>query len=266
MRTAVGSSLHQNELEEATGETHQEADERMHRLAALGMAAGGLLHDVSNLLWPMRARLERLASQRLGPAADEDLAAVASCVDYLAVLARAARSLMTHHNGLNGHIDATQLRQWWRQVRGLVASAVPRGVNIACDLDESDFAVRIAPIALTQSVVNLVHNAGKALAGRQNAQISLSASCQVERVALIVRDNGPGLCRQSTVPRATSLWSGDDNAARGFGLSLVRSILAQAGGELREDSSPGAGAAFVLLLPLAGSTTRSGVTDTCPTM
>jgi DNA-binding response OmpR family regulator len=53
------------------------------RMAALGTFAAGLGHDMGNLLLPVRARLEVLATYELCPEVRQDLDAIGKCTGYL---------------------------------------------------------------------------------------------------------------------------------------------------------------------------------------
>jgi signal transduction histidine kinase len=122
--------------------------------------------------------------------------------------------------------------------------------------------------SIEQLVLNLVLNAAKAIpAGYGCIEISVNAreSSGVARAAklfpsgapvgvrLTVRDNGvglePGLAGRIFDP-GYSFWR-DREGSSGLGLSIVREIVRRHHGEIHVESSPGAGAAFHIDLPVS---------------
>ncbi len=106
---------------------------------------------------------------------------------------------------------------------------------------------------LAQAIVNLVDNAVKF--SPPGAAVRVSLAVGDGSVRLAVRDEGPGLSPEdfarmfqpfqtlSAVPTA-------GEPSSGLGLHITREIVARHGGRIDVDSAPGAGATFVLVLPL----------------
>jgi CheY-like chemotaxis protein len=84
---------------------------------------------------------------------------------------------------------------------------------------------------------------------------------QGKDVSLHVIDNGPGIFREHLErifdPFFTTKEPGEGT---GLGLSLVHSIIAEHGGEIRVESEPGQGATFILDLPANTVTTPAPAT------
>ncbi|WP_437552095.1 AAA family ATPase [Sorangium sp. So ce367] len=104
---------------------------------------------------------------------------------------------------------------------------------------------------LEQVVVNLLSNAMKYGAGRP---IHIGVRRQADRALLVVRDEGIGLAEADQgriferFERAVSV---RNFGGLGLGLYIARSIVASHGGSIRVESKPGAGATFVVALPLS---------------
>jgi signal transduction histidine kinase len=113
---------------------------------------------------------------------------------------------------------------------------------------------------LHQVVTNLVTNAIKF--SPPGAVITVSLARTSEALMLAVRDAGPGLSpddaaklfhpfeRLSTHPTA-------GESSHGLGLSIAHEIVRLHGGSIRVESQPGAGATFIVDLPLAKSETSA---------
>ncbi|WP_437972278.1 ATP-binding sensor histidine kinase [Sorangium sp. So ce260] len=106
------------------------------------------------------------------------------------------------------------------------------------------------PSRVEQVVINLLSNAMKYGAG---GPILVGARRQADRALLVVRDQGIGIAEadQSRIferfERAVSV---RNFGGLGLGLYIARSIVASHGGSIRVQSKPGAGATFVVDLPL----------------
>ncbi|WP_437520549.1 AAA family ATPase [Sorangium sp. So ce726] len=106
------------------------------------------------------------------------------------------------------------------------------------------------PDRLEQVVVNLLSNAMKYGAGRP---VLVGVRRQADRALLAVRDEGIGIAEADQgriferFERAVSV---RNFGGLGLGLYIVRSIVASHGGAVRVESKPGAGATFVVELPL----------------
>lgn len=231
------------------------------RLAALGTLAAGLGHDLGNILVPLRVRVDELERACTSEASREHLDAIGQSLQYLRSLASGLRALALDPDDQAGEGASTQLNAWWKDLRGLVRASLPRSITI----HEPDFAgvpaVAIPPHALTQAVFNLLQNAGDALRGRPDAAVWVSARVHGTDVHLHVRDNGPGMTDDV---RARCVEPFFTTKARergtGLGLSIIHSQVARRGGRLLIDSSPGQGATFTLVLPIAGRATRAELT------
>lgn len=113
--------------------------------------------------------------------------------------------------------------------------------------------VRADAHAVEEILLNLVDNACKY--GGQRARVELSASSDARRLAVRVRDHGPGVPRgkEREVFAPYRRATGDEGSATpgiGLGLTLARGLARELGGDVRLVDVD-AGAAFELTLPLA---------------
>ncbi len=158
--------------------------------------------------------------------------------------------------GLRLAREPTGLEELLEEVAEVYAPFVDaRGARLVTDV-WTDAPADVDPRAIRQVVVNLLDNALKY--GPQGQTITLGLHPGGPgRVLLSVADQGPG------VPPADRqrLWQPfvrlDDSdgysGGSGLGLAVVRSIVAQHGGEVRVEGAAGGGARFVVDLPTAGA-------------
>jgi two-component system, OmpR family, phosphate regulon sensor histidine kinase PhoR len=163
---------------------------------------------------------------------------------------------------LNAHLHPTEpvdLTPIVRQVTdGLQMLARDRGVEIKVAAPAEPVTVLGERDELIRALENLVENALKYGAAGKRVDITLTRgqtrAGQAE-ARLSVRDFGPGIAPEH-VPRLTERFYRVDVAdsraqgGTGLGLALVKHVLNRHNGKLSIESTPGAGAAFTMHLPL----------------
>lgn len=162
-----------------------------------------------------------------------------------------SRAEMNVHRRPRDRVDLAAL------VRHVVDAMLPladkQGTEIVADLPEGPVELRGDGDALVQVTQNLLENALKY--GRNGGRVELRLTASERRVALSVRDFGPGIAPEH-VPRLTERFyrvDVEESRARqgtGLGLAIVKHILARHRGELLVESRPGEGAVFTVSLPL----------------
>ena len=125
-----------------------------------------------------------------------------------------------------------------------------------CRTSECQGVVRADPVALMRILTNLLDNAIKYTPAGGLITVSCRADVQAGRATVRVCDTGPGIPASQTenvFEPYVQLDTAPSGPHRGVGLGLAtsRDLARAMGGELRAESTPGAGAVFVLTLPLA---------------
>jgi len=250
-------------LEEDKQELRQMRDEiqRSERLAAIGTLAAGLGHDVKNLLFPMRRRLQSLAAADLSPRAVEDLQGLRHVVTYLQQLASTLQLMAERPDPSQMVEGTTDIVTWWEHVAPLVRTATRSSVQLRTNFGDDLPPLNIAPHLLTQAVMNLVSNAGEVMTDGGTIKVWAKRAKHGPFVRVGVSDTGPGMSPDvlrraldpffTTKPRTRGL-------STGMGLSLVRSIAKSVAGSVRIDSTPGQGTTVVLRFPVAPEPMQTG--------
>jgi two-component system phosphate regulon sensor histidine kinase PhoR len=171
---------------------------------------------------------------------------------------------------LNAHLQpntALDLAPIVRQVAdGLQTLARDRDVAIKVAVPPEPVIVLGDRDELIRALENLVENALKYGAAGKRVDITLTPSqtrAGAPEARLAVRDYGPGIAPEH-LPRLTERFYRVDVAdsraqgGTGLGLALVKHVLNRHGGRVSIESTPGAGATFIMHLPLrtADSTTK----------
>jgi signal transduction histidine kinase len=136
----------------------------------------------------------------------------------------------------------------------------------ACRTDACQVVVRADHLALMRILTNLLENAIKFTPAGGRITVSCCADAEAGRAVVRMCDTGPGIPASETenifepyVQLDTPLLGAHGGV--GLGLANSRDLARAMNGELRAESTPGAGAVFVLTLPLASA---SGARDVGP--
>ncbi|MBA3049428.1 ATP-binding protein, partial [Brevundimonas sp.] len=124
-----------------------------------------------------------------------------------------------------------------------------KGIALERRRAPAGLAVRAERNRLEQVVLNLLQNAIEALDGVADPVVSLGVEVKGRRVAIHVRDNGPGVA-PAVRQRLFTPFTTDKPDGLGLGLVISRDIVAAFGGELALEPGPG-GAGFVIRLARA---------------
>ncbi len=236
------------------------------RLTAIGTLAAGLGHDMNNVLLPMRTRMNALDAMALPKAAAEHLFQMRKSCVYLQQLTDGLHMLALSPDEDDATDAATDLHEWWCTVGPLLTKAVPKGVRFESTVARGLPRVPVAPHKLTQAVLNLIVNAGEAIQSMRKrprrAVVRLWAhapggeAAGAREVHLGIADNGPGMTPEVRAHAFDAFYTTKKRGlGTGLGLSLVRSVVVNAGGEIDVETSPGkggkGGTEIVLTFPIA---------------
>ncbi|HET7321225.1 MAG TPA: ATP-binding protein, partial [Longimicrobiaceae bacterium] len=227
----------------------EERRRRAERLAAVGELAAGVAHEVNNPLASIKSFAQLLAREASG---SEQQRALEIIVEESARIARVVDNLISfaRQQGVSGR-EPVNLSDLAGQVLEMQKYALDTaGIEVRLDLDRNLSPVMGEAGALHQVVLNLVTNAGEALASKPGPRLLIVRTRESsEGVLLSVVDNGPG------IPRAVlpHIFDGvADVSGSGLGLGISATIVRDHGGQIMAESEEGRGAAFFVRLPRSG--------------
>ncbi len=135
------------------------------------------------------------------------------------------------------------------------AVAARKGLSLHVSAAER-IQIRGDAVLLRRAVSNIVENAVKYSRKGGKVRISGRVDRKSSRFVMTVEDDGPGISADE-LPRIfdrfyrTKSARGGEEKGSGLGLSIVKSIVVQHGGEIKVESLNGAGTKVVVSLPLA---------------
>jgi nitrogen fixation/metabolism regulation signal transduction histidine kinase len=123
-------------------------------------------------------------------------------------------------------------------MRSLLASeCMLAGIKLQIKPTERGLKIRADRGLIEQVLINLVRNSMEALMECRDPEILLSAEGSVDKISILVTDNGPGI-EQSILEDVFVPFFSTKSKGSGIGLSLVRQVMRLHGGDVQIASSP----------------------------
>ena len=235
----------------------EEQVRRADRLAALGVLAAGVAHEVRNPLVGIRAAAQLLEKEQGFPSGLREFTAM--IIRQVDRLNRIVDDLLAFAGSRQLRCEPCNVNQILEEALRLEETMLRGGrIAVVRRYDPEVPVVAGDPDRLLQVFLNLVRNGAEAMAETGG---ELTVRTRFERVSpqvggqaaavLEVADRGPGIAseaeRQLFNPFFTTKASGT-----GLGLPISVRIVEEHGGTIEVQSRSGGGTTFRVLLPLAG--------------
>jgi len=242
---------------------HTETMAHHARLTMLGEVASTLAHELNQPLTAISSYSAGVTnSLQRQPGADPAvLRALQKLGEQAAHAGRIVHRIREFLTRREPQLEACDLNEVAEGGVALLRRELERqNVRLVLALDPALPAVVADSVLIEQVVINLVRNAGDALAGGTAApveagtdrRIELRSSCSPDRrfVRIEVQDNGPGLAGRRIEALCTPFYS-TKAEGMGMGLAICRSIVEAHQGALDAGDAPGGGALFSFSLRAA---------------
>lgn len=234
------------------------------RLAAVGELAAGVAHDIDNPLTVIVLSDEMIV--RLLNKAEEE--GEDPPVGKLRELARDVLRASSSIRKLSNHLrnfsrGMTEKREYVDLYTSLGDAlfmtnnkVVTACVDVRSDVGKGQHFVHVCPNHVEQVFINLISNACDAMAGREKRELLLTVTSQEfegeDCWACHVADTGTGIPEEIRKEIFNSFFTTKEpGKGTGLGLSICRGIIAEYGGIIDIESTPGEGSVFSVLLPKA---------------
>ncbi len=221
------------------------------KMESLGHLAGGVAHDLNNLLTPILVCGEQLHEDVRDPVARES-------IDTLLEAAASARELVAQLLAF-GRKQMLQLRtidvnDVCERAAKLLARSLPASIDVRLGLASALPPVSADATQLQQVIVNLAINARDAMpeGGRLSVTTGVRADDAAAGVVIAVEDSGAGIDPQ-ILPHIFEPFFTTKSVGRGtgLGLAMVYGIVKQHRGTIDVASEVGRGTRFEVRLPFA---------------
>jgi signal transduction histidine kinase len=227
------------------------------RLAALGMLAAGVAHEVNTPITGISSYAQMLLSET--PESDPRHALLKKVERQTFRAARIVNNLLEFARNRQKDRKPVAVAPILRECADLLAERLDkRRVEVTWELPEEPALILGCEGELQQVFTNLLVNAADALSPAHQGQPGpaqagkIAVTLEVAEASLCVRiaDNGPGIPADLLETIFQPFYSTKLNrGGTGLGLSISHDIVRRHGGTLRAESAPGAGACFLVELP-----------------
>jgi PAS domain S-box-containing protein len=233
---------------------------RAQRLESLGTLAGGIAHDLNNLLLPILMGVTLL--KRFGPN-EASLKAIDNIERSVKRGSELVKQVLLFARGGQTSREPVRLGDVVREIQAIITSTFPKDITLETAIDKDVNAVTGDATQLTQVLLNLCVNARDAMP--QGGHIFISARNHVMReseallhgavagaayAVLEVADTGEGMSKGVIDLIFDPFFTTKEvGKGTGLGLSTVQGIVSNHGGFATVSSAVGEGSTFTVYLP-----------------
>jgi PAS domain S-box-containing protein len=233
---------------------------RAQRMESLGILAGGIAHDLNNVLTPIMLSIDVLKSMTVDPHAK-------SIIDTIEMSARRGSDIvhqvLSFARGMEGQRIVIQPKYLLKDIEHIITDTFPKDIRLQLSFPHDTWTIVGDPTQVQQILLNLCLNARDAMPNGGTLAIK-TENCLADEhyvamnpqaklgayVAISVTDAGHGIPQEiiDTIfePFFTTKEVGKGT---GLGLSSVKAIVKSHGGFINVYSEPGRGTTFKVYLP-----------------
>jgi len=233
---------------------------RAQRMESIGTLAGGIAHDLNNVLAPIMMAIELL---RMGEHDPQRLAILSTIGDCTKRGADMVKQVLSFARGVEGKQLHVQLAHLLQETATMTNETFLKNIQVHCHVQPGLWAVQGDPTQLRQVLLNLCVNARDAMPA--GGVLTLSACNETldaayaamnptaqsgPHVVIAVEDSGCGMS-QEVMERIFEPFFTTKNLGEGTGLGLSTSIaiIKSHHGFVQVSSEPGRGSTFRVFIP-----------------
>jgi len=233
---------------------------RAQRMESIGTLAGGIAHDLNNILTPIMMSIEMLKATTTHPRAK-------SILETIEITSRRGadivRQVLSFARGVKGDRVEVQPRHLLKDIQALIKETLPKNIQLKYSFPNEAWTILGDPTQLHQILMNLCVNARDAMPDggtltitAENASIdeqyaAMHVDAKPGKYVLIqVADTGTGIPPEILDKIFDPFFTTKDiGKGTGLGLSTVIAIIKSHGGYIKVCSKVGKGTTFQVYLP-----------------
>ena len=247
---------------------------RAQRMESIGTLAGGIAHDLNNILTPIMMSIDVLKAMPEKPKAMIILEAIGVSAKRGGDI---VRQLLSFARGVGGQRIEVEPAGLLRDLESIITNTFPKNIQLNFSASDDVLPILGDPTQIQQVLLNLCVNGRDAMANGGNLTINVENFVPSERfiamykeatrgpyVTIKVSDTGTGIPASLREEIFKPFFTTKDlNKGTGLGLSTVLAIVKSHGGIVDLHTLPGSGTTFELYLPAAaGSSDNKNKTET----
>jgi len=233
---------------------------RAQRMESIGTLAGGIAHDLNNILAPILMSIDILKLT----ATDTQAKSILDTIEISAKRgADVVRQVLSFARGLEGQRIEIQPKHLFKDVESIIKDTFPKDIRLHFSIPEDIWMILGDPTQVHQILLNLCVNARDAMPGGGNLNLSVENSVLDQQylamnplakagryVQISVSDSGTGIAPNLIDKIFEPFFTTKDiNKGTGLGLSTVMAIVKSHEGIINVYSEPGKGTTFKVYLP-----------------
>jgi PAS domain S-box-containing protein len=245
---------------------------RAQRMESIGTLAGGIAHDLNNILSPIIMSVEMLQMKDSDAETQRWLSLIRENAERGADL---IKQVLTFARGLEGERIPVQIRHIVKDLVGVLKETLPKSISIKYDLGSATWLIAADPTQIHQVLMNVCLNARDAMPEGGSLRIGVENVRIDDNYARLNPEAAPGNYVQLTVEDTGSGMSADTvkrifdpfftskalGHGTGLGLSTALTIIKSHGGFINVYSEPGRGSKFSINLPAMENGVESDVPE-----
>ena len=239
---------------------------RAQRMESIGTLAGGIAHDLNNILAPIMMSIDALRMMSDNPQTSGILETIAVSAKRGADI---VRQVLSFARGMEGERVEIQPKHLFKDLEHIIKDTFPKNITLGFTIPHNTWTILGDPTQVHQVLLNLCVNArdampdgGKLVVSVENSVLDQAyASMHLEAkpgryVAITVVDSGTGIPQKLIDKIFEPFFTTKTlNHGTGLGLSTVMAIVKSHQGLINVYSEEGKGTTFTVYLPATESST-----------
>jgi PAS domain S-box-containing protein len=248
---------------------------RAQRMESIGTLAGGIAHDLNNILSPILMSVDMLELNELDSETRRWLEVIRENAERGANL---VKQVLTFARGMEGERIPVQIRHIVKDLVKILQETLPKSINLRFEITPDLWIINADPTQIHQVLMNMCINARDAMPTGGNlslsaknvtldesyARVHLDAAAG-DYVLLSVTDNGTGMSDEIVKRIFDPFFTTKDiGKGTGLGLATSQSIIKSLNGFINVYSEIGKGTQFTVYIPALESERTETGADVAP--